>query len=127
MTIDKEKLKALAQAVADLEDQPELEAEHAEANDALWLHMHCHTIMALLADIERLESEAMHTAAGVQSDREQREQLKAENEALRKDAERYRGERRIAIRRGLTSEQYDQKTDSRIACFDEFMAKEKIQ
>lgn len=35
------------------------------------------TILALLAEIERLESEAMHTAAGAQSDREQRDQLKA--------------------------------------------------
>lgn len=90
MTIDKQKLKALAQAVADLEDIPEREDEHAEAVDVLWLNVHCHAILVLLAEIERLESEAMHTAAGVQSDREQRAKLKAENEALRKDAERYR-------------------------------------
>lgn len=83
MTIDKEKLKALAQSVADLEDHPELEAEHAEAKDALWQHMHCHTILTLLAEIERLEFEpAKHARRLI-------DQLKAENEALRKDAERY--------------------------------------
>lgn len=84
MTIDKEKLKALAQSVADLEDHPELEAEHAEAKDALWQHMHCHTILTLLAEIERLEFEpAKHARRLI-------DQLKAENEALCKDAKRYR-------------------------------------
>ncbi|AYN15489.1 hypothetical protein CHR29_10185 [Pseudomonas monteilii] len=78
MTIDKEKLKALAQSVADLEDHPELGAEHAEAKDALWQHMHCHTILTLLAEIERLEFEpAKHARRLI-------DQLKAENEALRK-------------------------------------------
>ena len=58
MSIDKEKLKALAQAVADLEDIPEREDEHAEAVDALWLNVHCHTILALLAEIESLEADS---------------------------------------------------------------------
>lgn len=98
MNIDKEKLKALAQAVADLEDIPEREDEHAEAVDALWLNVHCHTILALLAEIERLE-DSLHGASAevhglsLQSSRAcrardeartERDQLKAENEALRK-------------------------------------------
>lgn len=101
MTIDKAKLRSLAQAVADLEDIPEREDEHAEAVDALWLNMHCHTILALLAEIERLEAQAksrrsLHAAECVAMSEVQgeliddRDQLKAENEALRKDAERYR-------------------------------------
>lgn len=86
MTIDKERLKVLAQAVADLEDIPEREDEHAEAVDALWLNMHCHTILGLLAEIDRLVpfEEAYATACHV------RNRLIRENEALRKDAERYR-------------------------------------
>lgn len=125
MTIDKAKLKALAQAVADLEDIPEREDEHAEAVDALWLHMHCHTILGLLAEIEGLHAqhgrdsgELRKLCSARDSARRQRDQLKAElgkvekdrsacwaefkvqgrrldelkaeNEALRKDALRYR-------------------------------------
>jgi hypothetical protein len=58
---------------------------------------------------------------------DEREQLKVESEALRKDAERYRGVRRVANRQGFTDEQFDQQTDSRIANFDEAMAKERGQ
>lgn len=58
---DYTELKRLAEAVAALEDDPEREDEHAETVGALSQHMHCHTILALIA----------------------------ENEALRKDAERY--------------------------------------
>lgn len=84
MTIDKDKLKALAKAVADLEDIPERADEHAEAVAYLETHYHCHTILDLLAEIERLEFEpAKHARRLI-------EQLKAENEDLRKDAERYR-------------------------------------
>lgn len=104
MTIDKEKLKSLAQAVASLEDIPEREDEHAEAVDALWLNMHCHTILGLLAEIERLEVDngSMRgstkrmgedaSKAQKQARKSQREicQLKAENEALRKDANSWR-------------------------------------
>lgn len=46
------------------------------------------TVLALLAEIERMESESMHAAAGFQSDREQIDQLKAENEALRQSKDR---------------------------------------
>lgn len=92
MTIDKAKLKALAQAVSDLEDIPEREDEHAEAVDALWLNMHCHTILALLAEIERIEliSRISCNHDGFKAVLDERDQLKAENEALRKDALRYR-------------------------------------
>lgn len=84
MTIDKEKLKALAErAVAG-------NPPGGDGNPFPALAVRAVDILALLAEIERLESEAMHAAAGAQSDREQRDQLKAENEALRKDAERYR-------------------------------------
>ncbi|MEZ0194255.1 hypothetical protein AB9U01_09340 [Pseudomonas qingdaonensis] len=105
MTIDKAKLKALAQAVADLEDIPEREDEHAEAVDALWLNMHCHTILELLAEIERLEAQArlagvsaemtVHQEVGRATTKAlaaiaERDQLRAENEQLRKDAERWK-------------------------------------
>lgn len=50
---DIQKLKALAEAVRELEDQPEKSYEHEEAKDALWLHMHCHTVLDLIAEIER--------------------------------------------------------------------------
>lgn len=88
MTIDKAKLKALAQAVADLEDIPEREDEHAEAVDALWLNMHCHTILALLAEIERLrEDPHMRAIRSLRSDcadlMVERDHLKADNETLR--------------------------------------------
>ena len=49
--------------------------------------------------------------------------LKTENEALRKDAERYRGVRRVANRQGFTDEQFDQQTDTRTAKFDAAMGK----
>ncbi|MFZ4825676.1 hypothetical protein ACL6MW_28715 [Pseudomonas putida] len=54
MSIDIKELKRLARKVAECEDQPEIADEHAEAADALWLHMHCHTILGLIEEIERL-------------------------------------------------------------------------
>ncbi|MCQ0168455.1 hypothetical protein DN388_15975 [Pseudomonas sp. S12(2018)] len=139
MTIDKAKLKALAQAVADLEDIPEREDEHAEAVDALWLNIHCHTILALLAEIDRLSP-----PAGQVSYRQQMEawksassqdlrargelmiqvdELKAENEALRKDAERYRAIRdeipHVDLGRAIldvqTADEYDSAVDAAMA------------
>lgn len=44
-------------------------------------------------------------------------------ESLRKDAERYRGVRRVANRQGFTDEQFDQQTDARTAKFDSAMGK----
>lgn len=44
-------------------------------------------------------------------------QLKAEVEALRKDAERYRGVRRVANSQGWSDEQFDASTDQRVARF----------
>lgn len=139
MTIDKAKLKALAQAVADLEDIPEREDEHAEAVDALWLNIHCHTILALLAEIDRLSP-----PAGQVSYRQQMEawksassqdlrargelmiqvdELKAENEALRKDAERYRAIRdeipHVDLGRAIldvqTADEYESAVDAAMA------------
>jgi FtsZ-binding cell division protein ZapB len=121
MTIDKEKLK-------DLAGQSALEPKWYEAGShGLKNVSHLHdrkfiaaaspaTVLALLAEIERLESEAMHTAAGAQSDREQRDQLKAENEALRKDAERYR-----FVRKTWCPDWPSEKADAQI---DAAMAKE---
>lgn len=88
MSIDIKELKRLARKVAGCEDQPEIADEHTEAADALWLHMHCHTIMELIEEIERRDESPNFRA--VQSARQEAERLKAENEALRKDAERYR-------------------------------------
>ncbi|KIC79344.1 hypothetical protein [Pseudomonas sp. C5pp] len=111
MTIDKAKLKDLAQAVAELEDIPERQDEHAEAVAYLETHMHCHTILALLAEIDRLERKNDNQAESIREYQDltmggdvslgmlkadlrvtagERDQLKADNEALRKDAERYR-------------------------------------
>lgn len=90
MTIDKAKLKALAQKVADLEDQPELEGEHREAYDELWLHMHCHTILDLLSEIEGLRAQHGRDSAELRNlcqarDDARREsgQLKDENEVAK--------------------------------------------
>ena len=83
MTIDKAKLKDLAQAVAELEDIPERQDEHAEAVAYLETHMHCHTILALLAEIEQLAFEpAKHSRRLI-------DQLKAENEDYKSGQERY--------------------------------------
>lgn len=86
MTIDKQKLKELAQAVADLEDIPEREDEHAEAVDALWLNVHCHTILALLAEIERIGADRKACWEEFKVQGRRLDQLKAENEALRDGA-----------------------------------------
>lgn len=53
----------------------------------------------------------------------ERDQLQTENEALRKDAERYRGVRRVANRQGFTDEQFDQQTDARTANLDAAIGK----
>ena len=94
MSVDKSKLKALAQKAADLEDQPGLEGEHREAYDELWLHMHCHTILGLLSEIEGLtaqhgrdSAELRKLCAARDSARRERDNLKSEVKALRKDAE----------------------------------------
>ncbi|MDD2114198.1 hypothetical protein NP554_20675 [Pseudomonas asiatica] len=88
MSVDIKELKRLARKVAECEDRPEIADEHAEAADALWLHMHCHTILGLIEEIERRDENPNFRA--VQSARQEAERLKAESEALRKDAERYR-------------------------------------
>lgn len=80
MSIDIKELKRLARKVAECEDQPEIADEHAEAADALWLHMHCHTILGLIDEIERRDESPNFRA--VQSARQEAERLKAENEAL---------------------------------------------
>lgn len=96
MTIDKANLRALAEdanaVTTDVNITMAVGADPVEVKavqDYLQVAMP-QTILALLAEIDRVESELMHMAAGAESDREQRNQLKAENEALRKDAQRYR-------------------------------------
>ncbi len=81
MSIDIKELKRLARKVAECEDQPEIADEHAEAADALWLHMHCHTILGLIDEIERRDENPNFRA--VQSARQEAERLKLENEDLR--------------------------------------------
>lgn len=46
MSIDIKELKRLALKVAECEDRPEIADEHAEAADALWLHMHWRPAMS---------------------------------------------------------------------------------
>lgn len=92
MTIDKAKLKDLAQAVAELEDIPERQDEHAEAVAYLETHMHCHTILALLAEIERLESAKGDPVGSFDKHMEYMQEnirLKAENEDYKSGQERY--------------------------------------
>lgn len=55
----------------------------------------------------------------------QAHEAEKEREEFRKDAERYRGVRRVANRQGFTDEQFDQQTDTRIASFDAAMAKDR--
>lgn len=107
MTIDKEKLKTLAEAAnavtgdvrVDMAITSEAGPNQAEI-DAVTAFMGAATpatVLALLAEIERLErfedwfvrldQVEQSLAASYKADRDQ---LKAENEALRKDAERYR-------------------------------------
>lgn len=87
MTIDKAQLKALA--IATFEHLPGVSDPKmiVQASDVLFL----------LAEIDHLERESKsgliaYNAAidGQKELREERDQLKAENESLRKDAERYR-------------------------------------
>ncbi|WP_207936413.1 hypothetical protein [Pseudomonas sp. 51_B] len=111
MTIDKQKLKALAEAAnaitTDVKITMAIGADPVEVKavqDYLQVAMP-KTILALLAEIERLEAKVrlagvaaevtVHQEVGRAVTRElvlayERDQLKAENEALRKDAERYR-------------------------------------
>ena len=102
MTIDKQKLKAAALAI----DEGNA-LEGPDADDAMIAFEDVATpsaILALLAEIERLEAQVrlagvaaevtVHQEVGRAVTRElalaqERDQLNAENEALRKDAERY--------------------------------------
>lgn len=82
MTIDKQKLKALARATDDCENE-QAWSQFMEATSPA-------NILALLAEIERLESrvsllqkyedDCLHLMRGAEAERDQ---LKAENEALR--------------------------------------------
>ena len=137
MTIDKQKLKALAEAAnaitTDVNITMAIGADPVEVKavqDYLQVAMP-KTILALLAEIEQLRKAHEQVCTNynrVSFASEERgkqiDQLKAENEALRKDAERYRGVRRVANRQGFTGEQFDQQTDSRVASFDAAMARE---
>lgn len=121
MTIDREKLKALAEAATPGRHYDRLESagggikyecagddgslvlkvdhknnefgfvgDRGEADEAFFLACSPAAVLALLAEIER--HEAWRTAFLAERDAQmrQRDQLRAENEALHKDAERYR-------------------------------------
>ena len=97
MGIDKEKLKVLLWA----------EAASFRADCADW----------------KRNTEALQDFLGEKTVEEVALELLAENEALRMDAERYRGVRRAANRQGFSDEQFDQQTDSRVANIHAAMGK----
>ncbi|MGG4659126.1 ead/Ea22-like family protein [Pseudomonas vlassakiae] len=124
MTIDKEKLKALAEAATPGRHYDRLESagggikyecagddgslvlkvdhknnefgfvgDRGEADEAFFLACSPAAVLALLAEIERLESAKGDPVGSFDKHMEYMQEnirLKAENEALRKDAERYR-------------------------------------
>lgn len=104
MTIDKEKLKALAWHTEDhLADKSattydaEVAARWAEKGWPLYPLFDQEQVDVLLAEIEGLHAqhgrdsgELRKLCSARDSARRQRDQLKSENEALRNDAERYR-------------------------------------
>ncbi|MDH1575499.1 ead/Ea22-like family protein [Pseudomonas sp. GD03746] len=153
MTIDKQKLKALAGAATQSHGARRVEVERHGVHvigDGSWKILSAWhtpdgkgaqnaefaaaaspaTILALLAEIERLEQYAELEAKGsdaaaqdlIRLVRENR-QLKAENEALRKDAERYRAIRDEiphadlgrAILDVQTADEYDAAVDAAMA------------
>lgn len=96
MTIDKQKLKALAEAAnavtTDVNITMAVGADPVEVKavqDYLQVAMP-KTVLALLAEIENTESRLHGVATLCATVEQERDQLKAENEALRKDAERCR-------------------------------------
>lgn len=121
MTIDKEKLKALAEAARDYSGSDLI--EHESRYNALACEVDPVTVLTLLAEIER--HEAWRTAFLAERDAQmrQRDQLRAENEALRKDAERYRAIRDEiphadlgrAILDVQTADEYDAAVDAAMA------------
>ena len=116
MTIDKQKLKALAQAATQNHGARRVEVDHNGVHvigDGSWKILSAWhtpdgkgeqnaefaaaaspaTVLALLAEIERLESAKGDPVGSFDKHMEYMQEnirLKAENEALRKDAERYR-------------------------------------
>lgn len=80
MTIDKQEIKALADLVKTDRRFCADEYHHALAEG----------VLALLAEISRIEIDAVYVMAGSRTRAEVIDQLKAENEALRRDAKRYR-------------------------------------
>lgn len=85
MTIDREKLKALAEAARDYSGSDLI--EHESRYNALAYEVDPAAVLALLAEIEE---DAMHMRAFgevMRAQAEQLDQLKAENEELRKDVD----------------------------------------
>ncbi len=82
MTIDKQKLKALAEAARDYSGSDLI--EHESRYNALACEVDPVTVLTLLAEIER--HEAWRTAFLAERDAQmrQRDQLRAENDGLRK-------------------------------------------
>ncbi|MCO7515733.1 hypothetical protein NJF44_10580 [Pseudomonas guariconensis] len=103
MNIDKKEIKAIALACDPTKCSDEAEEDRRLAE--FYSELTPETALALLAEIERLEAQArlagvaaevkVHQEVGRAVTRElaltaERDQLKAENEALRNDSERYR-------------------------------------
>lgn len=87
---DYSELKRLAEA-ATIGDKPASTPikELIGAQDAFRSECRPEKVLALIAENERLESEAVYSAAGFDAAREEVARLKADNESLRKDAERW--------------------------------------
>ncbi|WP_342649111.1 ead/Ea22-like family protein [Pseudomonas sp. REB1044] len=132
MNVDKANLKALAEAsgfgewyaAGDLRycDDKTGEIHGLHHDDSRFIAASSPaTVLALLAEIERLTEQnenLLECRSAVNAG------VALENEALRKDAERYRAVRRVANLQGFTDELFDQQTDTRTASLDAAMAKE---
>ncbi|MBA1192829.1 hypothetical protein G7007_08145 [Pseudomonas entomophila] len=122
MTVDKQEIKVLALACTPARCADE--AEESRRLAEFYSELTPEFVLALIEEIELIGADRKACWEEFKIQGRQLDQAKAEGEALRKDAERYRGVRRVANRQGFTDEQFDQQTDSKIARFDAAMAKE---
>ncbi|MCK9802112.1 hypothetical protein M1B34_31745 [Pseudomonas sp. MAFF 302030] len=111
MTIDKQKLQSLlwSEVAAWKADCGEWKQSTEALGEFLGEKTVEEVALELLAENAQLKNQEI--------------ELKAEVEALRDDAERYRGVRRVANQQGYSDEQFDQQTDTRVARFDDDMGK----
>ncbi|QXI45125.1 ead/Ea22-like family protein [Pseudomonas wayambapalatensis] len=127
MTIDKQKLKALAEAatqgewerdghqVCPVADQNASLGSFSKRSDAAYVAaLQPSVVLALLAEIEHAENRLHDVAVLCATVEHERDQLKTENEALRKDAERYRYMRRVWAPH-LSQDEADTQTDAAMA------------